>query len=101
MVGVGNHWPKHWPDTAPAARFHPNVVKILVADAVRVEPVSTAKFPANREKSREFCRIAVSVTPETVNNGVVTGLPMRIPYSQNRKLFWWNKESLAREQVTA
>jgi hypothetical protein len=27
-----------------------------VADAVQVEPVSTAKFPANREKNREFCK---------------------------------------------
>jgi hypothetical protein len=29
----------------------------VVADAVTVEPVSTAKFPANREINREFCRI--------------------------------------------
>jgi len=29
----------------------------VVADAVTVEPVSTAKFPANREKNREFRRI--------------------------------------------
>jgi hypothetical protein len=28
-----------------------------VADAVTVEPVSTPKFPANREINREFCRI--------------------------------------------
>jgi hypothetical protein len=28
----------------------------MVADAVEVEPVSTAKFPANREKNREFCK---------------------------------------------
>jgi hypothetical protein len=26
----------------------------LAADAVTVEPVSTLKFPANREKNREF-----------------------------------------------
>jgi hypothetical protein len=26
----------------------------VVANAVTVEPVSTAKFPANREKNREF-----------------------------------------------
>jgi hypothetical protein len=29
----------------------------VVADAVPVEPVSTPKFPANREINREFCRI--------------------------------------------
>jgi hypothetical protein len=28
----------------------------VVADAVAVEPVSTPKFPANREKNREFWR---------------------------------------------
>ena len=45
-----------------------------MADAVQVEPVSPAKFPANREKNREFCgkRGVGSVTD--VNNGVVTGL---------------------------
>ena len=26
----------------------------VVADAVAVEPVSTAKFPANREKNRDY-----------------------------------------------
>jgi len=29
----------------------------VVADAVTVESVSDLKFPANREKNREFCRI--------------------------------------------
>ena len=29
----------------------------MVADAVPVEPVSTLKFPANREINREFCQI--------------------------------------------
>ena len=28
-----------------------------MADAVQAEPVSTAKFPANREKNREFHQI--------------------------------------------
>jgi hypothetical protein len=31
----------------------------VVVDAVRIEPVSTAKFPANRENNREFLRILV------------------------------------------
>jgi len=56
----------------------------VVADAVQVEPVSTAKFPANREKNREFCRIAVSVASELVNDGVVTGLAKRIPYAKEQ-----------------
>jgi hypothetical protein len=29
----------------------------MVAHAVRYEPVSTANFPANREKNREICGI--------------------------------------------
>ena len=33
------------------------VADCVVADAVAVEPVSTPKFPANREINREFCRI--------------------------------------------
>ena len=33
----------------------------VVADAVQVEPVSSAEFPANREKNREFCRNGMSV----------------------------------------
>jgi hypothetical protein len=36
----------------------------VVADAVLIEPVSTPKFPANREKNREFCEIAVSGAAE-------------------------------------
>ena len=31
----------------------------MVADAVTCEPVSTLKIPANREKNREFYKIAV------------------------------------------
>jgi hypothetical protein len=27
----------------------------VVVDAARIEPVSTGKFPVNREKNREFC----------------------------------------------
>jgi hypothetical protein len=48
---------------------------------VDVEPVSSPKFPANRENNREFCIIGASEAPEVVNNGVVIGLPMRIHYS--------------------
>ena len=53
----------------------------MVADAVVVEPISTIQFPANREKNREFCKIAASGAVETINNAAVTGLPVRIPYS--------------------
>ena len=46
----------------------------MVADAVTCEPVSTAKFPANREKNSEFCKIPPSGAPEAANSGVVTGV---------------------------
>ena len=42
----------------------------MVADAVLIEPVSTLKFPANREKNREFYKIVASGVPETPNSGV-------------------------------
>jgi hypothetical protein len=70
----------------------------MVADAVHVEPVSIAKFPANREKNREFFRIAVSVGSETVNNTVVTGLPKRIPYSTEQGIILTEQGIFAREQ---
>ena len=46
----------------------------MVAYAVTCEPVSTVKFPANREKNREFYKIAALAARETINNGGVTGL---------------------------
>jgi hypothetical protein len=55
------------------------MIEMMVADAVAVEPVSTAKFPANREKNREFCKIAASGSPEILNSTAVAELPMQIP----------------------
>ena len=34
----------------------------MMADAVIVELVSATEFPVNREKSREFCKIAAAVS---------------------------------------
>ena len=81
-----------------AAQGLHNILKLLVADAVVVEPVSTAKFPANREKNREFCKIVASGAPETANNGVVTGLPMQIPYSTEQGIILEEQGILAQEQ---
>ena len=69
-----------------------------MTDAVHVEPVSAPKFPANREKNREFCRIAISVKSETVNNGVAAGLPKRIPYSTEQGIILAEQGILAGEQ---
>ena len=39
------------------------LLKSLVADAVAVEPISTAEFPANREKNREFFNFGQFAAP--------------------------------------
>jgi hypothetical protein len=56
----------------------------MVAEAVVVEPVSSPVFPANREKNREFSKIAQFRAPETANNAAVAWLPVRIPYSSEQ-----------------
>jgi hypothetical protein len=80
------------------ARLENGSPEKVAADAVQVEPVSTAKFPGNREKNREFCGIAVSVASETVNNAVVTGLPTQIPYSTEQGIILAEQGILAPEQ---
>ena len=50
--------------------------------SVAIEPVSASQFPANREKSREFCnfgRLRASVRPE---RPVISWLFGRLPYSK-------------------
>jgi len=64
----------------------------LAGAAVQMAPLPV--FPANRE----FYKIAVSGAPETENNGVVTGLPMRIPYSTEQGIILAEQGILAREQ---
>jgi hypothetical protein len=57
----------------------------VVADAVVFEPVSTAKFPANREKNREFRRIhplGVKLKADTRPN---IGACSEIPYATEQR----------------
>ena len=70
----------------------------MAADAVLVEPVSTLLFPANREKNREFCKIAQFETPETANSAAVTWLPARIPYSSEQGIILVEQGTPTREQ---
>jgi hypothetical protein len=42
-------------------------LSLLVADAVDIEPVSCPKFPANREKNREFFKITTLRAAQTAN----------------------------------
>ena len=61
-------------------------------------PPALPVFPANREFYREFCKIAASGAPEIVNNGLVTGRSMRIPYSKEQGIIYAEQGLLAREQ---
>jgi hypothetical protein len=65
-------------------------------DAVSVEPLSAAKFPANREKSREICKMGALGAPETVNNGDVAALPMQITYSPEQGIILAEHGNLGR-----
>ena len=69
----------------------------MAGAAVQMVPCS-ARFTANREFYREFCKIASSGAPETIKSGVVTGLPTRIPYSVEQGIILAEQGILAREQ---
>jgi len=69
-----------------------------MAGAAVQSPPALPVFPANREFYREFCKIAASGAPETVNNDVITGLPMRIPYSLEQGIILADQGILARKQ---
>jgi hypothetical protein len=60
---------------------------LLVADAVAVEPVSTPKFPANREINREFHQIrslgAILKADTQTNSEACT----KIPYATEQGIF--------------
>ena len=53
----------------------------MVADAVIYEPVSTLKFPANREKNREFFNFGPAYRSEDRVRPMISGLLSQIPYS--------------------
>src|SRR6185437_4546067 len=59
----------------------------LVADAVVIEPVSAPKFPANREKNREFCKSRALGALKTVTNAVAAGVLMPFPYSTEQGVY--------------
>jgi hypothetical protein len=53
----------------------------LAADAVLIEPVSNFKFPANREKYREFCRNRRSGPIPASNQRLKSIASSQIPYA--------------------
>ena len=50
------------------ARRTPRRVENMVVDAARIEPVSTSKFPASREFSREFFEKRASEGDSRIQN---------------------------------
>jgi hypothetical protein len=86
------------------ASFQINPLKIkehkmrVVVDAVTVEPVSTPKFPANREINREFHRIrplgAILEADTRANSEAYS----KIPYSMEQGIFAKEQRICTREQ---
>jgi hypothetical protein len=71
---------------------------MVAADAVVVEPVSTPKFPASREKNREFCQMcplrAISKADTRANSKAFS----QIPYAKEQGIISVEQGIPAQEQ---
>jgi hypothetical protein len=70
----------------------------MVADAVPVEPVSTVKFPANREINREFCQIRLLGAIFPADTRANSKAWSEIPYSAEQGIFAKEQGICPREQ---
>jgi hypothetical protein len=70
----------------------------VVADAVAVEPVSTAKFPANREINREFCRIRPLCKILKADTRAISKAFSQIPYAKEQGIISAEQGISAQEQ---
>ena len=70
----------------------------MVADAVQVEPVSTPKFPANREINREFRRIRTFCTNLKADTRANSKASSEIPYSGEQGIISAEQGILVQEQ---
>jgi hypothetical protein len=70
----------------------------MVADAVQVEPVSTAKFPANREINKEFRRIRLLGAILKADTRANSEACCEIPYSTEQGIFARKQGIYSREQ---
>jgi hypothetical protein len=70
----------------------------VVAGAVHVEPVSTPKFPANREKNREFCKFGPACVSDDRIRPMISGLLSRIPYTTEQGIVSTEQGILVLEQ---
>jgi hypothetical protein len=64
----------------------------MVVDAVLVEPVSTPKFPANREINREFRQIRLLAQFCTLTREQIQRLAAKFPTQPNRGFLQKNRE---------
>jgi hypothetical protein len=70
----------------------------MVADAVTIEPVSTPKFPANREKNREFCRIRPLCAILKADKRASSETCSEIPYATKQGIIFVEQGIPAQEQ---
>jgi hypothetical protein len=70
----------------------------VVADAVTYEPVSILKFPANREKNREFHRIRVLGAILKADTRANSKAFSQIPYATEQGIISEEQGILAEEQ---
>ena len=70
----------------------------MVVDAVAIEPVSSPKFPANREKNREFYQIRPSGEISSANTQAIPRPFSQIPYTIEQGINLLEQGILAREQ---
>ena len=76
-------WVFLWDEKSSAEK----VPDFVVADAVAVEPVSTVKFPANREINREFCRFRRSAAVLASSRRANSMTCIEIPYVTEQGIF--------------
>ena len=70
----------------------------MAADAVAFEPVSTPKFPANREINREFRRIRLLGAILKADTGANSEACSEIPYATEQGIILAEQGILVQEQ---
>jgi hypothetical protein len=70
----------------------------VVVDAVAIEPVSSRKFPANREKNREFYRVGSLGAISGANKRAIPRTFSKIPYATEQGIILSEQGILTRKQ---